>query len=176
MSIDLIQLLNKDLNSNNDILNDEIKLLRIQYLKKSNKLKVIIKCYKELNITEEKYIKDTLTKKLGFSGKLDLITYKDISNVTIEEISKEYWIDIVNDLSSSVPVSKECLLTSVRKIENGTLNIYSGNSFICNILKGKNIESMIKNTIFDMFGVDIRINLAFDSALVQEDYFKIKEI
>ena len=89
---------------------------------------------------------------------------------------EKYWIDIVNDLAYSVPVSKECLLTSVRKIENSKLNIYSGNSFICNILKGKNIESMIKNTIFDMFGIDVRINLIFDSALVQEDYFEIKEI
>lgn len=176
MSIDLVQILNKDLNSNNDILSDEVKLLRIQFLKKSNKLKVIIKCFKELNISEENYIKDTVTKKLGFLGKLELIAYRDISNVSIEAISKEYWIDIVNDLASSVPVCKECLLTSFREIENGTLNIYSGNSFICNILKGKNIESMIKNTIFDMFGIDVRINLTFDSALIKEDYFKIKEI
>lgn len=176
MSIDLVQILNKDLNSNNDVLSDEIKLLRIQYLRISNKLKVIIKCYKELNTSEENYIKETITKKLSFLGKIDLISYKDISNASIEEISEEYWIDIVNDLASSVPVSKECLLTSVRKIENGKLNIYSGNSFICNILKGKNIESMIKNTIVDMFGIDVRINLVFDASLVQEDYFKIKEI
>ena len=175
MSIDLVQVLNIDLNSNNDILTNKIKLLRIQYLKKSNKLKVIVKCYKELNTFEEKYIKDTITKKLDFLGKLDLIVYKDISNVSIQEIAKKYWLDIVNNLASSVPVSKECLLTSVRKIESNTLNICSGNSFICNILKGKNIESMIKNTIFDMFGMNISIKLDFDSALIQKDYFEIKE-
>ena len=66
MGIDLVQILNKDLNTNNDILSHEIKLLRIQYLRISNKLKVIIKCYKELNVSEENYIKETVTKKLRF--------------------------------------------------------------------------------------------------------------
>jgi len=45
MNVSLAEMLKNDFNLNEETLVDDIKVLRVQYLKKSNKLRVLIKSY-----------------------------------------------------------------------------------------------------------------------------------
>ena len=45
MNVSLSEMLKNDFDSNEQTLVDDIKILRVQYLKKSNKLRVIIKSF-----------------------------------------------------------------------------------------------------------------------------------
>ncbi len=79
MSVDLIKMLQEDIDCSSDIIeeNISIKLLKIQYLKKSNKLKIILKSINNLSNNIENRIKEIISKKLGCFKNIDLIYYKD---------------------------------------------------------------------------------------------------
>ena len=126
MSLDVVKTLQRDFNCNGNSLEENIELLKIQYLKKSNKLKVVVKSRENLNQEIQNRIKNIINKKLGSSFNVDLICYRDISNVSLKEISENYWIQLVDVISSYIPVCKEFLLKSPRKVENDAIEIFSG--------------------------------------------------
>ncbi|MBZ9608283.1 PolC-type DNA polymerase III [Clostridium estertheticum] len=175
MNVNLAEILKNDFNLNEETLADDIKVLRVQYLKKSNKLRVLIKSLEDIDDNKKLLIKNIISKRVGSFEDIQLICYKDVSNATIEDIKDKFWVDVVNVIATSQPSSKDSLLKSSRIIENGTLKIQCGNDFMCKILRDKNIEILIKDTINDMFGVSSLVKLEHNSKLSKEDYFGKKE-
>ena len=175
MSLDVVKTLQRDFNCNGNSLEENIELLKIQYLKKSNKLKVVVKSRENLNQEIQNRIKNIINKKLGSSFNVDLICYRDISNVSLKEISENYWIQLVDVISSYIPVCKEFLLKSPRKVENDAIEIFSGNEFICGFLKNKGIEKLMGKGISDIFGVNCSITLNYDEKLNVENYLEESE-
>ncbi|WP_298837616.1 PolC-type DNA polymerase III [uncultured Clostridium sp.] len=168
-------MLKNDFDLNDETLVDDIKVLRVQYLKKSNKLRVIIKSFEDTDDNKKLIIKKIISKRLCSFNDIQLICYRDVSNATIEDVKDKFWLDVVNVISISEPSSKDSLLKSTRIIENGVLKIQCGNDFMCKILRDKNIEVLIKNTINDMFGVNSVVKLEHNSELSKDDFFMKKE-
>ncbi|WP_372451224.1 PolC-type DNA polymerase III [Clostridium estertheticum] len=168
-------MLKNDLDLNEETLVDNIKVLRVQYLKKSNKLRVIIKSFEDTDDNKKLLIKEIISKRLCSFNDIQLICYHDVSNATIEDIKDKFWLDVVNVISISEPSSKDSLLKSTRIVENGILKIQCGNDFMCKILRDKNIELLMKNTINDMFGVDSVVKLEHNSELSKDDSLMKKE-
>jgi DNA polymerase-3 subunit alpha (Gram-positive type) len=127
MSIDLAQIFKEDIQSYSDEFTEELNILKIQFFKKINKLKVIIKSDTEMNSAKEDLIKKMIQKKLGISLNIELVIFKDISNITLKQISEEYWLDLINTIILDVPVCKECLKNSVTEVNDDNLCIYVGN-------------------------------------------------
>jgi len=175
MNASLAEMLKNDLDLNDETLVDDIKVLRVQYLKKSNKLRVIIKSFEDTDDNKKLLIKKIISKRLCSFNDIQLICYRDVSNATIEDVKDKFWLDVVNVIAISEPSSKDSLLKSTRIIENGILKIQCGNDFMCKILRDKNIEVLMKNTINDMFGVNPVVKLEHNSELSKEDFFMKKE-
>ncbi|MBX4265362.1 PolC-type DNA polymerase III [Clostridium estertheticum] len=175
MNASLAQMLKNDLDLNEETLVDNIKVLRVQYLKKSNKLRVIIKSFEDTDDNKKLLIKEIISKRLCSFNDIQLICYHDVSNATIEDVKDKFWLDVVNVISISEPSSKDSLLKSTRIIENGILKIQCGNDFMCKILRDKNIELLMKNTINDMFGVESVVKLEHNSELSKDDSLIKKE-
>ncbi|WP_443660984.1 PolC-type DNA polymerase III [Clostridium sp.] len=175
MNASLAEMLKNDFDLNDETLVDDIKVLRVQYLKKSNKLRVIIKSFEDTDDNKKLIIKKIISKRLCSFNDIQLICYRDVSNATIEDVKDKFWLDVVNVISISEPSSKDSLLKSTRIIENGVLKIQCGNDFMCKILRDKNIEVLIKNTINDMFGVNSVVKLEHNSELSKDDFFMKKE-
>ena len=175
MNVSLAEMLKNDFDSNEQTLVDDIKVLRVQYLKKSNKLRVIIKSFESTDDNKKLLIKNIISKRLCSFDDIQLICYQDVSNATLEDVKGKFWLDVVNVIATSQPSSKDSLLKSSRIIENGTLKIQCGNDFMCKILRDKNIELLLKNTINDMFGVNSLVKLEHNSELSKKVDFVKKE-
>ncbi len=170
MGVDLIQIINDDIYNNSEMLSGEIKILRVQYLKKSNLIKVVLRCINEIDELEKNELKKMICNRIGCFQDVELICYKDASNVKLEQVITEYWIDVVHTITEIIPVSKDCLVNSKRKIEAGSIKISIGNQFLCTLLKNKGIEQHLKNLINDMFGLTTSISILFDMELNKNTY------
>ncbi|MEW9093900.1 MAG: PolC-type DNA polymerase III [Clostridiaceae bacterium] len=183
MNIDLAKILYDESPSSQDLLKD-IKILKIQYLKKSNKLKVILKSFNEFNKDMETRFKEMLYKKFNFFNDIELVFYKDISNVTLKDLCNDYWCELTNAVVTHVPLAKECMLNGDKSVEDNTLTIRYGNEFIYNMLKNKNFEELTYNIIRDIFGLECKVKLAYElscsdqecNELEEEEMSLIKEI
>ena len=69
----------------------DIQLLRFQFFKKSQTLKIIIKCSEILNNIEEEEFKKLVLKNLGFHVETEILCYRDVTNCTIDDIVGEHW-------------------------------------------------------------------------------------
>ncbi|MBU5482781.1 PolC-type DNA polymerase III [Clostridium sp. MSJ-11] len=183
MNIDLAKILHDENPSSQDLLKD-IKILKIQYLKKSNKLKVILKSFNEFNKDMETRFKEMLYKKFNFFNDIELVFYKDISNVTLKDLCNNYWCELTNAVVTHVPLAKECMLNGDKSVEDNILTIRYGNEFIYNMLRNKNFEELTYNIIRDIFGLECKVKLAYEvscsnqecNELEEEEMSLIKEI
>ena len=64
MNVNLAEMLKNDFNLNEETLADDIKVLRVQYLKKSNKLRVLIKSLEDIDDNKKLLIKNIISKRV----------------------------------------------------------------------------------------------------------------
>jgi DNA polymerase-3 subunit alpha (Gram-positive type) len=64
------------------------------------------------------------------------------------------------------------LTKSSKKVEDNTINIYSGNNFIYNFLKNKNLEKLMHKVIVDIFGIECTVFLIYDKNLYNEKFLE----
>lgn len=153
-----------------------IRVHRIQYFKKSNKLKVIVKSKKEVNNNQITEIKKVFFKKFQYFKEIEVLSYRDVSGINLKDICEKYWIDIVNSILTYIPFCKECLISSKREvIDENTLKLQYGNDFLYNILKEKNFEKILSSTIKDVFGVDCKVKFILDNSYGKCNYLDFKE-
>jgi len=146
----------------------ELEIVKVQYLKKSDSLKLILRSANSIDRTTENRIKSTVAGIFDFSIDVDIVFYKDISGATLDEASGKYWLDLVEYAGSTLPMSRAPLLNSKREVAGDTLTISYGNRFMSSLLKNKNVEVILRNAAMDLFGIKCRVSFSYDSSLEQE--------
>ncbi|WP_446899511.1 PolC-type DNA polymerase III [Clostridium sp. LBM24168] len=175
MRNDIVKILQGDIDCSSDIVSENIELQKVQYLKKSNRLKIIVKSVNELNTEIQSKIKQIVIRKLGCFKSIDLICYKDISDVSLKDVCNSHWVEVVNILSSYIPVCKQFLIKSSKKIEDDSINLYNGNNFLCCLLKDKNFEDKMRKVIKNIFGIKCNVNIVYDENLKNEKFLDENE-
>ncbi|MFX0549072.1 PolC-type DNA polymerase III [Hathewaya histolytica] len=171
----ILQVLKEKLKEEEFLKLKDFRFLKVQYYKTLNKISLILKGKNALGVSLQEEIKIILKDFFKCFDEIELIFYKDISDIKLQDICNEYWIELVENISDKMPLFKECLLNSKRVIKEDTLSIYYGNSFVCKFLKEKNIEKLVSDRIYEIF--DIRCNVIIDyiDELKDINYFEEKE-
>ncbi|WP_142414361.1 PolC-type DNA polymerase III [Hathewaya massiliensis] len=173
--MDIVQVLKENLREDDFLKLKDFKFLKVQYYKAFNKLKLILKGKNSLESNLQENIKNILKDFFQCFDDIEIMLYKDISDITLEEVSRQYWIELVQNISETIPLCKECLLNSKKVIDGENLNIYYGNSFVCKFLKEKDIEKTLKTHIKEIFGLQCEVYLEYIEELNDDSYFNKKE-
>lgn len=169
----LVQVIKTELNSK-DIHADDIQILKVQYLTKSNKLKIVLRSVNEINDDIKKAIKLIISKKLMGFNNIDLVCYKDVSNICLDDICNQYWTDIVENVGKVMPVCKQSLTTCTKNIEENILILRIGDEFMCKLFETKKLHKVIQNVINDIFALKVVVNIKYDKELKDLDYVNRK--
>lgn len=155
---------------------EDINIYKVQYLKQSDRVKVVLKHKVNLDEAMRENIGCVVKAKLNDLGNVDLLWYKDVEHVDIKDVVGEYWIDVVNSLASSFPSSKTSLLKSIKTIEEDKIKVGLSNAFITKMLCSKGVDRLISSEIYNMFNLRIGVEIYYDESAVEEDYILEKEI
>ncbi|KYH35797.1 DNA polymerase III PolC-type [Clostridium tepidiprofundi DSM 19306] len=175
MSSNIIQLLTSNIDEANINELNDVKLIKVQYFRSNNKLLLILRSRKEISKGNLEIIKKAISKRLSIISEIEIICYKDINSVTIEQIIDQYWNDVVTAMSKIMPVCKECLNNSKKEIHNNTILIHYSNQFVVNILHDKGLEKHLSIIIKDIFDIECVVKLLYSPNIKSFDYFKCKD-
>jgi DNA polymerase-3 subunit alpha (Gram-positive type) len=170
LSDDFSKLILKEINKNEFLQEKEIKINRFQFFRKSNRLKLIIKALENLDQQEEEYIKNILIKQLGFDIDVDIICYREMQNVSLNQICDKFWMEVIGDIIRKTPLSKEVLTSGKREvIENKIVISYQGEALLKH-LRNKKVDMQIVENIHDVFNIKPIIELKHDKSLIVNNY------
>ncbi len=155
---------------------EDIIIYKVQYLKQSEMVKVVLKHKITLDDPMKDNICNLIKGKLRDLGTMDILWYKDVEHVDLEDVVGEYWIDVINSLASSFPSAKTSLLKAVKNIEGNKINIGISNEFISKMLCHKNIDRLIQTQIYNMFNIRVEIKIYYDESAIEQDYILEKQI
>jgi DNA polymerase III subunit alpha, Gram-positive type len=173
LSEDALKLIKKEINKNESLEDKGINIIKFQFLKKSNLLKVVLRGKDGLNNQEEDEVKRAIKKTLGIDINIEVLFYRDISNLTLNEIVEKHWIEVTEDVMKKAPLSKSVLTKGKKTVNGNTINIASGYDKINEHLNTKDIPKQIALKIESIFGIKSKITLEYDSSLeVENDYTK----
>ncbi|MEG1002408.1 MAG: PolC-type DNA polymerase III [Clostridium sp.] len=176
MSEEFINKLNKEITKNEKLEEKEIKLNRFQFYKKSNILKVVVKCKENLNEEDEKWLISLVKKNIRLDVKIELLVYKDVEGASTSDIVNKYWSDVVLNIVKKNPLSKNALFSKNKTIEGDNIIIKYGSEAIVKHLKKKDVERMVSSQINDIFGRKIRVVLEYDKSLEDDNYEENKAL
>ncbi|MEG2108211.1 MAG: PolC-type DNA polymerase III [Clostridium sp.] len=176
MSEEFINKLNKEITKNEKLEEKEIKLNRFQFYKKSNILKVVVKCKENLNEEDEKWLINLVKKNIRLDVKIELLVYKDVEGASTSDIVNKYWSDVVLNIVKKNPLSKNALFSKYKTIEGDNIIIKYGSEAIVKHLKKKDVERMVSSQINDIFGRKIRVVLEYDKSLEDDNYEENKAL
>jgi len=169
---EFIKILRKEIN-NNEVLEDkDIQILRFQFYKKSQTLKVIVKAIKTLNQEEEESFKKIVLKSLGFEVNIEILCYKDVSNIALEDIVGREWSNVVEEIARKLPLCRQILYSDNKEIEGKIINIYSGNETLINHAINKNVHLLIESSIRDIYSTSAKVQITFKEALALEEKYE----
>ncbi|WP_394896108.1 hypothetical protein, partial [Clostridium baratii] len=123
MSEEFIKKLNKEITKNENLEDKEIKLNRFQFYKKSNILKVVLKCKESLVEEEEKWLVELVKRNLGFNINVELLVYKDVEGASVTDIVNKYWSNVVLNIVKKNPLSKNVLYSKHKIIDEDIITI-----------------------------------------------------
>ncbi|MPQ42410.1 PolC-type DNA polymerase III [Clostridium tarantellae] len=176
MSENFIRKINKVVKSNELLENLDFEINKFQLVKKTNTLRVMLKSKDKINIEQEQVIKKYILEAIGLNINIEFICYIDVSDITIENLVENYWVNISDNIIKEHRVIKEFLLSSKKHIEDNNITIISGSKFLCEFSKKKNIDILIKRNIKNFFGIDVFILFKYDESLQVSDYEEYKKI
>ncbi|WP_455793819.1 PolC-type DNA polymerase III [Clostridium butyricum] len=165
MSQEFMKMLKKDILNNEMLGEKDIVILRFQFFKKSQTLKIIVKCCDILNNVEEEEFRKLVLKNLGFHVEVEIICYRDVTNCTIENIAGEHWSSAVEETARKFPLIRALLYSENREVKDKTIFIYSGTPALVNHANNKKAGVLIEGAIKDIFGVGARVEFKFDEKL-----------
>lgn len=165
MSLEILNLIKKEMNKKESIEDKNLKIIRFQFFKKSNILKIILKGSTPITSDEEKYIKECIQKVLDIDIDVEIIFYQDISNISLEEVINEQWSLVINNIVKKIPLSKSVLINGKRSLLNNSIVIKSGYEKLNEYIKLKNIPMEIEKNIENIFGLKTKIKFEYDSSL-----------
>ncbi|WP_032121579.1 PolC-type DNA polymerase III [Clostridium amazonitimonense] len=151
-----------------------LKLVKIQFYKKTNCVKVLFKSPEVIDELQKDNIKSLIQKQIGENFNIDLVFYRDIKNLSLEDVLNKYWVNIMTDVIEKMPLCKDVLTSSKKNINGNMIEIYYGNEFICRMLKRRKVNEIIKESIINLFGINCGIKIIYDEKLEEKDYIGVK--
>ena len=162
LSEDILKKIIIEINKTESIYDKEIKIVRFQFLRKSNLLKVVIRGKEYLLKDEEKIVKKAMKKVLGINIDIDILFYKDVSDITLNEIIENYWLDVIKDIIKKTPLAKTLLLTAIKEVKDNKVIVKNGYDKLTDHLINKDIPKEIITSINNIFGVNAKVELMYD--------------
>ena len=170
MSEDFVKGLYLNLNKKESLYEKGLKILRFQFFRKSNLLKVILRALETLNEDEEDYFKNTVKKALGVDVNVEILCYKDVRDTSVEEIANRYWMEVIGEVLRKNPLAKDILCSKNKKVEENKIIINYGCQALINHIRNKHIEEEISSHIDDIFNRKVRVEFRYDESLAEDNY------
>ena len=174
MSEAALKLIKKEINKDEELEDKEINIIKFQFLKKSNVLKVVLRGKDSLNNVEEEKVKRAIKKIINVDIDIEILFYRDISNLSLKEAVENHWLEIVGNILKTIPLSKSILVNGVKKIEGNNIIISSGYEKINEHLRAKEVPNLISSNIKNIFDIKSNIILRYDESLEKEDNYEEK--
>ena len=174
MSNAFLKKVTTEINKEESILDKEVEIIRFQFFKKSNILKVIIKANETINDQEEEIIKKAIIDNLEIDVEINILCYIRTRNVTIQDIVSKYWLEIIGEVVRKHPLSKGILMSKEKEIVGNKIILKYHLEAIINHLKLKHIDDIIKEQIEDLFNLKVNIEFKWDESLANENYIEEK--
>ena len=165
MSEDMLKKITLEINKHESLEDKELKIIRFQLLKKSNILKVILRGKERLAIEEEELIKKIICKTLMIRITVEIIFYRDASNISLEEVVESHWLECISDTVKKTPLCKTLLLSSKRIVEGNKVIVLNGYDKVTDHLKSKCGEKSIEGSIEAIFGLKCKVEIRFDPSM-----------
>ncbi|MGL5087191.1 MAG: PolC-type DNA polymerase III, partial [Clostridium sp.] len=165
MSEDVLKKIIIEFNKTEAIEDKELKIIRFQFLRKSNLLKVVLRGKEYLLKDEEKIVKKAIKNVLMLNVEIDILFYKDVSDITLDKVIKDYWLDLIKDIIKKTPLSKTLLLTAVKEVKDNKVIIKNGYDKLTEHLINKEIPKDVASSIENIFGLKVKVELLYDESL-----------
>ena len=169
MSEDVLKLIKKEINKDEELEDKEINIIKFQFLKKSNVLKVVLRGKNSLNEVEEEKIKKAIKKIINVDIDIEILFYRDISTLSLKEAVENHWLEIVGDIIKTVPLSKPILVNGVKSVEGSNIVISSGYEKLNEHLRTKDVPGIISYNIRNIFDIKSNIIFKYDESLEKGD-------
>ena len=174
MSENTLKLIKKEINKDETLEDKELNILKFQFLKKSNLLKVVLRGKDDLNNEEEEKVKRAIKNILKIDINIEILFYRDISSLTLNEIIEKHWVEVIENIIKKVPLSKTVLTKGLKEIKDNNIIISSGYEKIHEHLNTKGIPNQIAFNIESIFGLKTKVILKYDKALEVESNYEEK--
>ncbi len=175
MKDDIIKKITLEINKIEALEEKELKIIKFQFLRKSNILKVVIRGKNSLSVQEEQQIKTIVSRVLLLQIEIEILFYRDASDITLNEIVKNHWIECISNTIKRTPLCRPVLLNCKKSIQDNNITILNGYEKLTDHLKSKEGPKEIETNIENMFGIKCRVNVIYDESLEVETDFKEKE-
>ena len=175
MSDDIIKKLTLEINKHENLEDKELKIIKFQLLRKSMILKVVLRGKEKLTHDEEELIKKIICKTLMIRITVEIVFYRDASDITLEEVIQNHWIECISSTIKKTPLCKSLLLNCRKEINGNRVTIYNGYDKLTDHLKGKQGEKSLEDTVKAMFGISCRFELKFDPEMEITIDFEARE-
>ncbi len=154
----------------------DVEVSKVVLSKKTKKIKVELKHNINIDEIDKLRIERLLGDVLHGREHMQVLWFRDISGVTLNEVCQKYWSDLLNVIGKKVPVCKGALLNCTKEISGDSIKIFFDNEFLYNKLKDRRVETFMSDTIMSIFGVSCSVKLLHeDKGLGLEEYRKSKE-
>ena len=175
MKEDILKKITLEINKDETLEDKELKVIKFQFLRKSNILKVVIRGKSGLTVEEEQKIKTIVAKTLMLNIEIEVLFYRDASDITLQEIVEKHWIECISNTIKRTPLCRPVLLNSKKSVEDNKITILNGYEKLTDHLKSKEGSKEIETNIENMFGVKCKVNVIYDKSLEVQTDFKEKE-
>ena len=173
MGKEFIESINKEIYKLEDIEEKALRISGFQYMKKSNKLKVILRSKEALSSKEELSVREIITKKLNLNVDIDILCIIDISNISLKEIVDKHWNELIEEIIKKHPLTKNILLSGEKEVIENSLIISYGSEILINLAKKQNMQDLLRKYINSIFGFKALVSFKFDSEIdikISEEY------
>lgn len=165
MSDDIIKKLTLEINKHESLEDKELKIIKFQLLRKSMILKVVLRGKEKLAYEEEELIKKIICKTLMIRITVEIVFYRDASDITLDEVIQNHWIECISETIKKTPLCKSLLLNSRKEVNENKVSVFNGYDKLTEHLKAKGGEKNLEDTVKAMFGISCRFEIKYDQAM-----------
>ncbi|MGL4774396.1 MAG: hypothetical protein ACRC2K_12590, partial [Clostridium sp.] len=140
MSNEFLKKINLEIRKREDIEDKEIKIIRFQFFRKSNLLKVKLRVRENLVQEEEEWLKKLIVKNLGIEVNIEILVIREVVGIDTIDILNNHWLDVVGKIIKVTPMCRNVLLSEHKELVDDKIVIRSGASAIVNYAKKKKVE------------------------------------
>ncbi len=165
MSDDIIKKLTLEINKQESLEDKEIKIIKFQLLRKSMILKVVLRGKENLALEEEELIKKIICKTLMIRITVEIVFYRDASDIKLEEVIQNHWIECISETIKKTPLCKSLLLNCKKEVNENKIFVFNGYDKLTEHLKAKGGEKSLEDAVKTIFGIACKFEIKYDPAM-----------